>query len=109
MTLQDAANAALALTHELHEALGAEDLGLCEALLVRRADAMVVFADRHRAADDQELAAARDLILDLQDRDRRLQDQAAEIFALAEQAYHSQLGAQPASSYGSLTCLDKRA
>lgn len=109
MNLQEAATAALGLTHELHEALSGEDLGLCEALLVRRADAMVVFEDRHRAAGDQESDAARDLILDLREKDRQLQDKAAEIFALAEQVYRSQLGAQPASAYGSLSCLDQRA
>ena len=109
MTLQETAAAALALTRELHQALAADDLGRCEALLLRRAEAMVAFEDGHRAATAQELAAARDLILELRERDRQLQDQAAEVFALAEQAFHSQLGAQPASAYGSLACLDRRA
>ncbi len=109
MTLQETATAALALTRELQEALTADDLGLCEALLLRRAEAMVAFEDRHRAAGDPELAAARGLILELRAHDRRLQDLAAEVFALAEQAFRSQLGAQPVSAYGSLTCLDRRA
>ena len=109
LTLQEAAAAALALTRELHEALSADDLGLCEALLLRRAEAMVAFADGHRAASAEELAAARDLILELREHDRRLQDEAAEVFALAEQAFRGQLGAQPASAYGALACLDRRA
>ena len=96
MTLAEAAESACELTRELHEALAGEDLALCEALLVRRADAMVLFADRHRAADDDERAAASELIVELADRDRRLQEKAAEVFALTEQAYRARLGAQPA-------------
>lgn len=111
MDLAEAAAAAIALTRDLHEALAGEDLAHGEALLVRRADAMVVFADCHRAADAAARADARALLLELQERDRLLQEKAAEVFALAEQAFHARLGAQPAgpSAYGSLACLDRQA
>lgn len=111
MNLPEAAAAALALTRELHEALAGGDLALGEALLVRRADAMVRFADRHRAALPQERAASRALLLELQEHDRRLQESAADAFALAEQAFFAHLGARPVSpsAYGALACLDRKA
>ncbi len=111
MNLRDATETAIALTRELHEALTGSDLALCEALLVRRADAMVVFEDRHRAARDDQRADCRNLIIELQERDTRLQEKAAEVFALAAHDFQGQLGAQPAgpSAYSSLACLDRRA
>jgi hypothetical protein len=100
MDLQDACTTAIELTRDLHEALQGEDLALCEALLVRRADAMVVFEDRHRAAGDAERASCRDLLIELQEKDRLLQDKAAEVFALAGRAFHAQMGAQPVGAGG---------
>lgn len=95
MNLCEATEAASELTRALFEALAGEDLAQCETLLVRRAEAMVVFEDRHRAADDEERLAAKDLILELLARDHKLQEKAAEVFALAEQASRARLGAQP--------------
>jgi len=96
VTLAEAAESACELTRELYEALAGEELALCESLLVRRGEAMVLFEDRHRAADDEERAEARALILELAERDQRLQEKAAEVFALAEQAVHAPVGTQPA-------------
>ncbi len=100
VNLEHACTTAISLTRELHDALACEDFSLCEALLVRRADAMVRFENRHRAADAAEQAACRDLLVELQRRDHDLQDKAAEVFALAGQAYHARMGAQPTRAYG---------
>ena len=110
MTLSEATRAAVALTRELHAALEAGDLPRCEALLVRRAEAMVRFEDRHRAADAAARTEARAGILELQEADRRLQEEAAEAFAVAARDFQGQLGARPAeaSAYGTLACLDRR-
>lgn len=98
----------------MREALEAGETGKALSLMSERAQAMTFLEDAHRAADSADVEACRQLLVNMQQEDRELQELAADSLQEVDQACRSDLGGAPTgqSSYRdepALACLDRRA